>query len=60
MGAVFFRSDWTPAASGRAPLKLHRLLQKCSFFSLIRLAVFFGQRPHSCETKIQNLELILF
>ncbi|CAB1080466.1 hypothetical protein D1AOALGA4SA_8147 [Olavius algarvensis Delta 1 endosymbiont] len=21
-----------------------------SFFSLIRLAVFFGQRPHSCKT----------
>jgi hypothetical protein len=32
-----FRSDWTLAASGPAYMKLHHLLQKCSFF-LIKLA----------------------
>jgi hypothetical protein len=32
-----FRSDWTFTARGGAHMKLHHLLQKCSFF-LIKLA----------------------
>jgi len=34
-----FRFDWTLAARGSARVKLHQLLQNCSFF-LIRLAAF--------------------
>ena len=36
----------------RPHMKLHHLLQKCSFF-LIKLAVFFGQRRRLYETSYE-------
>jgi hypothetical protein len=37
MAQFLFRSDWTLEARGGAYMKLHHLLQNCSFF-LIKLA----------------------
>jgi len=51
--SFLFDQNGCPLAGGRANMKLRGLLQKCSFFSPIRLAVFWPAAAARVKLKLK-------